>query len=121
MKWLGKGRFRLFQGQNGFLFIEALVGLTIFAALSVALMSGLSTGYKSLDVSQERTFAESLAKSQVEYIKKQVYISVIRYDPDDSEKRYAVIDIPAHLTSVGYAVEITPPGTWLRRHNGESA
>ncbi|MFC2020638.1 type II secretion system protein J [Chloroflexota bacterium] len=97
--------------QKGFTFIETLVGVAIFAAIGVALMSGLSTGYKSLEISQERVYAEGLAKSQVEYIKAQDYISVVNYDANDPAKRYAVIDIPAHLAAVGYSVEINAPET----------
>jgi len=99
-------------GKNkGFTLIETLVGMAIFAAIGVALISGLSTGYKSLAISQDRTYAESLAKSQVEYIKAQDYISVVDYNPNDPAKRYGVIDIPAHLAGAGYTVEINPPET----------
>jgi len=111
MRWLLKGNLRLFREQRGFSLIEVLVGVAIFAAIGVTLMSGLSTGYKSLAISQERTFAEGLAKSQVEYIKSQEYISVANYNPDDPLKRYAIIDIPAHLAGAGYVVEISPPET----------
>ena len=97
------------NGQNGFSLIEILVSLAIFGAIGVVFISGLITGEKGLMVSQERVAAESLAKSQVEYIKKQGYISVFNYDPGDPAKRYQVIDIPAHLTSAGYAVEINSP------------
>ena len=94
------------KGQNGLSLIEVLVGVTIFAVIGVALMSGLSTGYKSLSISQERTFAESLAKSQVEYIKEQDYISVDNYTTIGP---YQLITIPAHLSGANYTVEISPP------------
>ncbi len=106
---VAKGRFGFFREQRGFTLIETLVGVAIFAAIGVALMSGLSTGYKNLAISQERTYAESLAKSQVEYIKAQAYISVANYDP--ATNYYAIIDIPAHLAAVGYSVEINAPET----------
>ncbi len=93
--------------QKGFTLIETLVGLAIFAAIGVALMSGLFTGYKSVGISQERTYAESLAKSQVEYIKAQDYISKINYEPGVLE--YAIIDVPAQLAAAGYTIEINPP------------
>jgi len=83
-----------------------LVGVVLFAVIGVALMSGLSTGYKSLAISQERTFAEGLAKSQAEYIKDQEYISVANYGNPDV---YQVVAIPADLASAGYTVEISPP------------
>ncbi len=95
------------RGQKGFTLIETLVGLAIFAAIGIALMNGLSTGYKAVDISQERTYAESLAKSQVEYIKAQEYIAYQYYDPDVEGNHYDVVDIPAHLSN--YSVEISPP------------
>ena len=97
--------------QKGFALIEAMVGLAIFAAIGVALMNGLSTGYKSMAIYQERAYSEALAQSQVEYIKAQDYISVANYDPNDPPKRYAIIDIPAQLAAVGYSVEINAPET----------
>jgi len=108
---LGKKIFRFIRGQKGFTLIETLVGLAIFAAIGVALMSGLFTGYKNVGISQERTYAESLAKSQVEYIKAQDYISVTDYEANDTAKCYAVINIPAHLAAAGYSVEINAPET----------
>ncbi len=106
MRWLGKERLRFLRRQRGLTLIETLVGVAIFAVISVPLLVGLSTGYKSLDISRERTFAESLAKSQVEYIKAQDYISVANYPTDGP---YDVIDMAAHLAGAGYVVEISPP------------
>lgn len=102
---------KLHKGQKGFTFIETLVSVAIFAAIGVALMSGLSTGYKNLEISQERTYTEGLAKSQVEYIMAQPYISKLNYNPDNPAKRYASIDIPAHLVAEGYSIEINAPET----------
>ncbi|MFC2044070.1 prepilin-type N-terminal cleavage/methylation domain-containing protein [Chloroflexota bacterium] len=109
MRWLRIKRGEVFQGAKGFTFIEVIVGVAIFAVIGVAVMNGLSTGYKTLAISQERTYAESLAKSQVEYIKAQPYISVANYNPIDNY--YAIIDIPAHLVADGYSVEINDPET----------
>jgi prepilin-type N-terminal cleavage/methylation domain-containing protein len=97
------------ESNKGFTLIEALVSIAIFAAIGVALMLGLSTSYKNLDISQERTYAESLAKSQIECIRAQDYISVINYDPYDPGKSYGIIDVPTDLTAMGYSIEINAP------------
>ena len=104
---LAKLWLRLHHGQEGLTLIETLVALAMFAVIGVALMNGLSTGYKSVGISQERTYAGSLAESQVEYIKAQKYIAYQYYDPDVPGNHYNVIDIPAYLSN--YSVEINPP------------
>ncbi len=94
---------------KGFTLIETLVSVAILAAIGVVLMLGLSTSYKNVDISQERTYAEGLAKSQIEYIRAQDYISVVNYDPIDPEKSYGIIEIPTDLAAMGYSVEINAP------------
>ena len=107
MKLLAKFLPRFHKEQAGVSLIEVLVSLAIFAAIGVALMNGLFTGNKSLEISQERTYAESLAKSQVEYIKAQEYVSTVKYDPGVLE--YQIIDVPSHLALLGYTVELSAP------------
>lgn len=97
------------NSQKGFLLIEILVGLALMGIIAVGFTNGLSTTFKGVTVSQERVTAESLAKSQIEYIKVQDYIPVADYNPDYPANRYELIDIPADLVAAGYTVEITSP------------
>jgi len=97
------------NSQKGFLLIEILVGLALMGIIAAAFLNGLSTTFTGVAVSQERVAAESLAKSQIEYIKVQDYIPVADYNPDDQANRYELIDIPADLDAAGYTVEITSP------------
>jgi len=94
------------NSQKGFLLIEILVGLALMGIIAAAFLNGLSTTFKGVTVSQESVTAESLAKSQIEYIKVQDYIPEIEYDPDDPAKRYDLIDILPDLVAAGYTVEI---------------
>ena len=109
MEWLGKRKIRLLQEQRGIGLTETLVGLAILGLVGVALLNGLSTSSKAVIVNQEGVAAESLASSQVEYIKTQDYIPVDDYDPVTN--CYDKIDIPAELAGNGYSIDINPPET----------
>ena len=89
--------------------LEVLVGLAILGVIAVAYMSGMTSTFKAIGISQERVAAESLAKSQVEYIKTQDYIKVADYDPGDPANRYELITVPSDLAAAGYSVNITTP------------
>ena len=100
---------RQMKNEQGLSFVEILVGLAIVAVVTTAFMSGMTTTFKGIEVSQERVAAESLAKSQIEYIKVQDYVAVADYNPGDPANRYGLIDIPADLLSAGYSIEINTP------------
>jgi len=61
---------------------------------------------------------ESLAKSQIEYIKLQDYVAVADYDPSDPANCYGLVDIPPHLTAAGYSIEISEPEIVTSRGQG---
>ncbi|HEY83337.1 MAG TPA: type II secretion system protein [Dehalococcoidia bacterium] len=108
--WLSK--------QRGFSLIEILVGLALLGLIGVAVLSGLTTTFRGVSVSEERVTADSLARSQIEYIKIQDYVQVADYNPDDPANRYELIDIPADLAAAGYSVEINPPELVLSGNGG---
>ena len=107
MKWLVKERLRFLRGQRGIGFIETLVALAILATIGVVFLNGLFTTSKIVAISQESVAVESLAKSQIEFIKSQAYIAVANYDP--LTNCYEEINIPADLAGSGYALEINAP------------
>lgn len=104
--------------ERGFVLIEILVGLALLGIIASTFLSGLTTAFNGVSISQERVAAESLGKSQIEYIKAQDYILVADYDPTDPAKSYDVIDIPPDLAGAGYTVEIVPPETVLTEAGG---
>jgi len=97
------------KNEKGFLLIETLVALALLGITAVGLLSGLATTFRAGWISQERVIAESLAKSQWEYIKAQDYILTADYDPIDPDKCYQLIDIPDELLEKGYVIEINTP------------
>lgn len=62
--------------QGGISLIEVLVAMVIAGGAVVVFLSGLSTASKAGAIVWERTIAEGLAQSQVEYVKGQAYIVV---------------------------------------------
>jgi Tfp pilus assembly protein PilV len=61
--------------QTGTTLIETVIALSVLAAAALASLMGVRTLYDTLVLSERRTVAESLAKSQLEDIKRQPYIA----------------------------------------------
>ena len=75
--------------------IETLVAVALLGAVGVVFLTGLTVSSKAVMISQERVAAESLAKSQMEYIKAQEYA-----------ESYLEITVPSDLVAQGYDVDI---------------
>jgi prepilin-type N-terminal cleavage/methylation domain-containing protein len=58
---------------KGLTLIEVLIALTILSIIAVTLLLGLATSYQALTIADERTNAESLTRSEQEYIKSTSY------------------------------------------------
>lgn len=87
---------QIFDGnERGVTLAETLVALAIFGIVAVVFLSGLTISSKAVMVNQERVAAESLAKSQMEYVRAQDYAA-----------SYSEIAIPADLAAQGYGVGI---------------
>ena len=97
------------MGQRGVALLEILVGLALLGIIGVAFISGMTSTFSAIGISQEKVAAESLVKSQIEYIKVQDYIMVADYDPDYPATSYELITVPSDLAAVGYSVNISTP------------
>lgn len=60
---------KLKRNEKGFTLIEVLVALAIVSLVVVAFLLAINTASKASLISDERTTAESLARSQMEYVK----------------------------------------------------
>jgi len=98
-------------GQRGVALLEILVGLALLGIIGVAFINGMTGTFNAVGISQERVAAESLAKSQIEYIKVQDYIYVADYNPDYPATSYELITVPSDLAAAGYSVNISTPET----------
>jgi len=61
------------RSEKGFSLIEVIIAMALLAIVAVALLSGLSTGSRAIFVADERATAESLARTEMEYVKNQDY------------------------------------------------
>ena len=59
--------------ESGVTFIETVVALAILGVIAVAFLNGLTTNSKSVFMADEHTTAESLAQSQMEWVKNASY------------------------------------------------
>ena len=67
--------FNLFRGyEKGVSIIEVLIALTLLSIIAIPFLSGLATASKASSIADERGTAQSLAQSQLEYVKSQSYI-----------------------------------------------
>ena len=85
----------LMKNEKGFSIIEVTIAIALLGVIAVAFLSGLATASKATFIADERATAESLARSQMEYVKNQPYA------PDDNEAAYDkinAVDIPDGYT-----------------------
>lgn len=66
---------KIIKLESGTGLIEILVALVVLGTVSVAFLSGLATASKANIITDEQTTAESLARSQMEWIKNAAYAS----------------------------------------------
>ena len=76
--------------QRGFTLIEVVIALAFLGIIAIAYLSGLAAASHALIISDERTTAESLARSQMEYVKNQDY--------SDNKWSYEVTDLGSTYT-----------------------
>ena len=60
--------------ESGVTFIETVIALAILSVISVTFLSGLDTTSKAAFFADEQTTAESLARSQMEWVKNADYV-----------------------------------------------
>jgi prepilin-type N-terminal cleavage/methylation domain-containing protein len=84
--------------EKGFALIETLVSIAILSAVGVIFLSGLATASKSTIVADEKTTAQSLLVSQLEWVRN------CTYEYEASE--YPAAAIPEDTDYTGYSVTI---------------
>ena len=59
---------RLITGQKGLTLIEVLIAIAILALIAVPFLTALSTSSRGIIIADERTTAESIVRSEMEYV-----------------------------------------------------
>ena len=73
------------KNQKGFALIETIVALAILGTIGIAVLSGLATSSKATIINEKRATAESLVRSEIEYVKSIAYqTSATQYPVDPS-------------------------------------
>jgi len=88
------------KSDKGFAFLETVVALALLGIIATVFLSGIGTATKATVVAEEKVTAESLARSEIEYIKG------CAYDPYATE--YPVdpaLSIPGKWTMPNPTVE----------------
>jgi len=67
--------------EKGFTAIEVIVALALLGIIAVAFLGGLTTASKAIFIADERTTAESLARTEMEYVKSCNYEDLLPYLP----------------------------------------
>ena len=75
-------RGALWGGSRGVTLIEALVAIVLVAIIAVAFLGALTTAARSAALADIRTNAESLARSELEYVKSQPFSPATQESPD---------------------------------------
>ena len=88
---------RLMRGQKGQSLIEVLIALAILGIVAVTFLIALTTSSTAVIIADERTTAESLARSELEYVKNSPY------NPSDTP----TYSIDPTINITGYSLEIT--------------
>ena len=88
----------LLGNETGLTLIETLVAVAILGMVAVAFLSGLGTASEATYIADERAIADSLVRSELEYIKSHQYINYA----EPGHEEYGVVASPDN-----YDIEVT--------------
>lgn len=86
-----KGFIKAIKDEKGFNLMEIALAMALLGIVAVAYLGAMATGSRAIIIADERATAESLARTQMEYVRQQDYIDYSQ-DPHDD---YSTISTPA--------------------------
>jgi prepilin-type N-terminal cleavage/methylation domain-containing protein len=86
-----RGFLRAIKGEKGFNLMEVALAMALLGIVAVAYLGAMATGSRAIFIADERATAESVARTQMEYVRQQNYDANLDHDPP----QYDIIpDIP---------------------------
>jgi type II secretory pathway pseudopilin PulG len=76
-----RGFLRAIKGEKGFNLMEVALAMVMIGGIAVLYLSYLATGSRAIFIADERATAESLARTQMEYVRQQDYDADLDHDP----------------------------------------
>jgi prepilin-type N-terminal cleavage/methylation domain-containing protein len=101
LKLISKVRKAFRGGSRGFSMLEVVIAIGLLGIVALSVLMALSTASAALIIADRRATAESLARSQMEYIKEQDYIDYLEDGHDD----YDLITVEGEGYEIELAVE----------------
>ena len=102
---------KLVTGQKGMTLIEVLIAIAILGMIAVPFLTALSTSSRALIIADERTTAESLVRSEMEYVKNCTYnptgFSYQIPPAADNTPWGGLHDLDSYYIDAGYSVNVT--------------
>ena len=78
------------KNERGFSLVEVVIAIALMGIVGVAFLGGLSTASKAIFTADERATAESLARTEMEFVRNQAYSSAPwNYTVTSSERSYS--------------------------------
>ncbi len=64
----------LLKDQRGFTLVEVVISLALLGIIAGGFLAAMASGSQNTELSDERTTAESLARTEMEYVRDSVYV-----------------------------------------------
>lgn len=122
--------FKILKNEKGIGFVEVLMALALLGIIAATFLMAIGVAARAILIADERTTAESLVKSQMEYIMQQPYNEPDETDEDINgdglynEAIYSEIDIsgdPQYSSfNIGSIVEVNGTETAIEQIVGVS-
>lgn len=96
----------VFADERGTGLVEILVAVAIIAIILTIFLTALVTGGLGVNVVHERVTAENLARSQLEYVKNQDYITTTDYSLISVLPSYSAYTITVQSPEIGDGLQL---------------